>query len=1043
VRLILTMLLGVGIAAAGPLDGAADAMGRQDWPVATAECEEAFASGAELPPDEVTLQCLNLVAAARFGGTDYATAEALWTQSLELGGALYGEEEPSLAIILGNRANARLRQARFGEAEDGFRAAIAQFGGEPSQPQVVAWTSLLAEALVGRGALGEAEAAHRQMLGLQEQMGGPISYGVVHSLTQIGGLQRQQGRFNDALQTLSRAVSVAEQLPDDGGYLALALGSLAEVHRESGHPRRALPLHARSLREQEARLGLAHPDVASTLVNQAAALRDAGATADAKAAYERARAIYEATLGPDHPYVATTLTSLAGLLQHLGDLEGARPLLTRSLAVYEATLGPDHEWVATALNNLAQQHLAEGTPQEAWPLLLRAIGIWDARLGPSHAHSLGGRNNAANALFAAGQHGDALALMEETHKLGRESLGADHPQVVQMLANVGEMRWWTGDPAGAQRAYRDAVGRAERRVGSHHPRVVSMRTELAAVLFAGGQLRPARAEMTRALADLQEHVQPLLDATSERERLALIRSLRDGLDLYLSMFSGPDDAAAAYAAVASWKGVGLRSLATQREAVLAAREPVLTDAFNALAAVRRELAAVALGDEPDLVAAAVLRERKESLERDLARRSRGLSVAVAPTPAALCAALGPDEALVDVLRYHRIAVGEGGRPESAADAYLAFVLPGGACDRPVRVELGPAAPLELAAVRWRRAVADGQGRRSAAKRSVELRAAVWDPIEVAVGARTRIWVVPDGALSSLPLGALQRDDGRFVLQDRAVARLASSSDLLRPPSEGAEGALVLGGVDYDWAGEGGPDRGDEDLGEATPAEPAVSLAPGLLASRGVPGGIGPFGPLPQTEAEAREVAAALSTSPVLGASATEAALRAGAPGARVVHIATHGFFVADRSALHLGAGAGANPMLLSGLALAGANTGGDGQDDGVLTAEEVVGLDLRGTELVVLSACETGLGEVADGEGVLGLQRAFAQAGARGLVMSLWSVPDAETRRLMTGFYERFTAGESPADALLGAQRDLITALQAERGDAPEFFWAAFVVSGR
>jgi hypothetical protein len=136
-----------------------------------------------------------------------------------------------------------------------------------------------------------------------------------------------------------------------------------------------------------------------------------------------------------------------------------------------------------------------------------------------------------------------------------------------------------------------------------------------------------------------------------------------------------------------------------------------------------------------------------------------------------------------------------------------------------------------------------------------------------------------------------------------------------------------------------------------------------------------------------------------------------------------------------------NPLLRSGLALAGANAGLRGiapamVEDGLLTAEDVAGLDLRGTELVVLSACETGLGDVRTGEGVFGLRRAFVLAGAKTLVMSLWKVPDEPTCELMEDFYRRLLAGEGRAEALRQAQ----LALKAKYPDP--FYWGAFICQG-
>jgi len=138
---------------------------------------------------------------------------------------------------------------------------------------------------------------------------------------------------------------------------------------------------------------------------------------------------------------------------------------------------------------------------------------------------------------------------------------------------------------------------------------------------------------------------------------------------------------------------------------------------------------------------------------------------------------------------------------------------------------------------------------------------------------------------------------------------------------------------------------------------------------------------------------------------------------------------------------GWNPLLLSGIVMAGANAGDGGNGgDGLLTAEELQGLDLTGVELVVLSACETGRGELAAGEGVLGLSRALAVAGARGFMLSLWSVPDDKTQKLMDGFYEGlWDRGLTPADALRATQLRMITVDRSTHAFRPST-WGAWVL---
>jgi CHAT domain-containing protein len=197
-----------------------------------------------------------------------------------------------------------------------------------------------------------------------------------------------------------------------------------------------------------------------------------------------------------------------------------------------------------------------------------------------------------------------------------------------------------------------------------------------------------------------------------------------------------------------------------------------------------------------------------------------------------------------------------------------------------------------------------------------------------------------------------------------------------------------------------------------------------------------------------------------GSEATESAFKARAPGRRVIHLATHGFFLGGRCPSRLErplasgragggdrAAIGENPLLLSGLALAGANRrerSGAEDDDGILTAEEIAALDLSGVEWAVLSACETGAGEVRAGEGVLGLRRAFQVAGARTLIMSLWTVDDDATSRWMQALYEaRLRRRQGTMEAVRHASLALLRERRQKGQSTHPFYWGAFVAAGR
>jgi CHAT domain-containing protein len=193
-----------------------------------------------------------------------------------------------------------------------------------------------------------------------------------------------------------------------------------------------------------------------------------------------------------------------------------------------------------------------------------------------------------------------------------------------------------------------------------------------------------------------------------------------------------------------------------------------------------------------------------------------------------------------------------------------------------------------------------------------------------------------------------------------------------------------------------------------------------------------------------------------GRAATEAALKQRAAGTRVLHLATHGFFLGGRCASAIaGQGdhtimatrnAGENPLLLAGFALTGANQRqavGHDEEDGILTAEEVAALDLQGVEWAVLSACDTGVGEVRAGEGVFGLRRAFQVAGARTVIMSLWPVDDEDTRRWMTGLYERrFARGLGTMEALRESTLDELRRRRKAGLSTHPFYWGGFIAAG-
>jgi CHAT domain-containing protein len=405
------------------------------------------------------------------------------------------------------------------------------------------------------------------------------------------------------------------------------------------------------------------------------------------------------------------------------------------------------------------------------------------------------------------------------------------------------------------------------------------------------------------------------------------------------------------------------------------------------------------------------------------------------------------------------------------------------------VPLGSAASVDTLVAHWRdqltavsRSASSAEAETDYRTAGAALRTRIWDPIRNHLNGATTVFVVPDGSLNLVSLVALPIGQTRYLIEEAPVLHyLSAERDLVTGESSSHNGGLLaLGGAAFDdasvFAGVTKP--------STTPAAPESRLAPvastrtttfdklsaGCPTLRSMR-----FSPLAETRREVQDVAKLWTDSPaeVLdGRAASERAFKHDAPGHEVLHLATHGFFLGNDCSVATGSTRSVggltstqnnpaaqpkqrqamqsvlteNPLLLSGLALAGANrraAAGPSDDDGILTAEEVTALNLEGVKWVVLSACDTGLGEVKAGEGVFGLRRAFQIAGARTIIMSLWSVDDEATRIWMRALYQnRLEKHLSTADSVHAASLDLLRERRARGQGTHPFYWAGFVAAG-
>lgn len=925
--------------------------------------------------------------------------------------------------------------------------------------------------LYDAGRFREAIPLAREAAALVERRFGPSNPQTGTALRNLAGVLREAGELAEAGALFERALEISLRTRGpEHPYTAEDLDDVASVHALRGEPDKAEPLLRRALAIREKVLGASHPATADSFNGLARLQEDRGRYGEAEALYRQALALHERYRRGPHPATADTLNDLAGVLLASGRVAEAEPLLRRALAMRRTLFGPTHPTTATTLTNLATLLWDTGAYPEAEALYREALPTLEQKLGRDDPATVSALRHIALLRLKTDQLDEAEPLLRQVLAAREARFGADHPLTADSLEDLGELYRQRGDPAQARAWLERALAARERRSGADSLAVARSLSALSVVAFDAGEAQRAEALGVRAAALFEQalgasHAQTAAawrnlavlawsrghfdvalaqmrrasEADDRRTDLALAAAgearlgltaatLEHGTDQAISLSIAarervPEAADAGAELLLRRKGRVMDVMAAGAVAARSRADPARRALVERWARAQRRLAglegASPLGDrlrtaQADRVAA---RTELAAAESELVAQGAapvGRSVSLAD----LRAALAPDQVLLEWVRYRPFLPRAGAGPPRPGNArYAVFAIRREHATR--AVDLGEAAPIDngvsdlLAALRSRSPLVPTLAR--------ELGERLWLPMGELVAPGARVLLAPDGALLLLPFAVLRGADDRMLIERHELAWLTGGRDLLRTPVARTDGdpALVLAAPDY---------------GEP----PAGATAP-------------QFAPLPGALDEAQALRDALQgwrPQVLTGAAATKEVLRA-AHAPRILHLATHAYFLPDpqaaapRPTYRLTGDADmpllrpANPLLRAGLALAGANAG-PGRSEGILTALELSGLDLQGTELAVLSACDTGVGTIAGTEGVYGLRRALVLAGVRTSIVTLWPVGDRASAALMGDFYRRVAGGAGRAAALRAAQR----ALAARPEYADPFHWAGFVLIG-
>ena len=1025
---------------------------------------------------------LNRLAKLYIGKRDYVRAEPLLYRAIAIAEKVLGVQHPTVALYLNNLAllysDSKLEQRADLSLERSFaileKAPIADY--LDNAQEIAQSLKTLANRYEGKGDRVRLEKLLQRGIPIFEKLPGFKLY-VVTSLKTLAELYWSNGDLVRAEPLLQRALVIFEtEAGSDDPELILFLQQLATLYVAKGDYVRAEPLLQRGLAIFEKRPD-AEADIAASLNTLAALYMNKGDLDRAEPLLDRAVRIREkigvsmSLASADIVDLPKALTRLANLYASKGEFARAEALLQRALAIRQKEAGADHSDVAGSLNNLALLYYQKGDLVKAESFFERAIAIQEKLFPAEHREIAVTLFNLANVYLDKGEFTRAEALVQRALAIREKELGAEDPELAIYLNGLGALYKAEGDFARAEPAFHRSLAILEKTLGNYHPNVANLLSKLALMYEAKGDT--ARAIQLRTSGnEIREHnLTLILSAGSEEQKRLYMSTFSYETDYTISLHtrsspSSVESARLALTTILRRKGRALDAMTDQIGSLRRHLEPQDRKLLDELSAARAQLSNLVLTGPGNATPAehqtAVdkLKAEVERLEAAISSRSVEFSgQAQTVTLEKVQNAIPAGAALVEFVSYKPF---DAKRLKYEAARYAAYILR--SRGMPQWVDLGEAAAIDRGVANFRSALT------KPASPNVKQAARALDekmmrPIRKLLFDTNQIFISPDGALNLIPFGALVDEQNRYLVETYSITYLTSGRDLLRLQvhSESRQSPLVMANPKFN-------------IPDATGHQTAV-YSDGTKRRRSLDFSELHFGPLEGTAGEAQALRSLLPGVRVLtGAEATEATLKQ-VSGPSILHIATHGFFLPDQvqasgeSASKRGleimtltqpqSEGGENPLLRSGLALAGVNQRQSGAgEDGVLTALEAAGLDLWGTKLVVLSACETGLGEVKNGEGVYGLRRALVLAGSESQMMSLWQVSDDATRELMVSFYKRLQAGEGTTEALRQVQLEMLQSTMLSRSGQKRglgigtggmetkknwrhpFYWASFIQSG-
>ncbi len=939
--------------------------------------------------------------------------------------------------------------------------------------------------------MGEYEESEKMYLELAEE--DKKAFGVKSgefalTVKNLADLYKSMGRYSESEATLRKLM---RDVGKDNPEYPSIVTNLAILYYTTGEFSKSERTFDTALELLENTVGAASVDYATALGSLSFLYQSQGMYAEADETIQNAISILDRLQGENNMQ-RSLLINYAGIVKfRLGLYDDAVDYMNEGLALDAELYGEESVSYAYSLDLLATIYSYQGSYEKAIETYDKALDIIGAVIGEESFDYSYTQANLALAYINGGRLDEALATMNSVLAKDKTILGDDHPDYANSVHNMGNLQFKRDSYSEAEKYYTESLRIRKRTLGTNHPKYAETTNKLAVLKWAQKDPKSAEAFYKETFDNFFTQINAYFPILSEDEKSTFyytkLRSAFEEFNSFAIDRSSDNPALIGdmYNIQLATKGLILYATSKVRESILNSGDTVVINKYQEWISQKERIAKLYSSNDEELE----VRDAKidslstlaDGLERDLSKASVAFSntfVQKDYTWQNVREKLKPGEAAIEIIRFKEF------KPDLSGSFtenvyYAALIVRSDTEDNP-----------DLVIIRNGNQMEDRYlaNYRNAIRYKIEedfSYSLFWKPIANKLEGIKKVYFSPDGAYNQISIYTLRNPDtGNYTLDELEIQVVTNTKDLVEEkkssPLQTKDGkAMLIGYPNYnkgsfedimaqdsvaasvvnavaEGRGESREVRGTRGTRGTRGSRGADEEGNTRGLSRGLPRGIRGnlnryvtsndlLALLPGTKVEVEKINALYASSDteseiVLGDNAIETSLKE-VRYPRTLHVATHGFFLEDPKpeeaidTKYIG-----NPLLKSGLIFAGANsflaTGEVIDDDGILTAYEAMNLNLEGTELVVLSACETGLGEIKNGEGVYGLQRAFRVAGAKSMIMSMWTVDDDATQELMTHFYEEWLKTGDKHMSFINAQKAL-------KLKYPEpYFWGAFIMVG-